>query len=64
MQINKEHLDIPFSKLLEGADNQETPREFIRSTEREFELRKMDIEAMSTDDLNHYIEFLDYLWNK
>lgn len=64
MQIKKNHLDTPFSKFIEGATNPETPREFIRSSENEFEMKRADIENMSDKELHKYIEFLDYLWAK
>jgi hypothetical protein len=64
LQLTKELLDTPFSKFIEGATNPETPREFIRSSEKEFEMRRADIDNMSEDELNGYIEHLDYLWTK
>lgn len=64
MQIKKEHLDLPFSSLIAGVENDESPREFIRNSEREFGMRMADIENMSEEELNGYIDFLDYLWTK
>lgn len=63
MQITKFNLDIPFSELT-GCENTETPREFIRNSEEEFGMKPADIDNMPEDELNGYIEFLDYLWNK
>ena len=60
----KVQLDIPFCGLHEGVENKETIREFIRNTEKEFGRDTADLENMSEDELNHYIEFLDYLWEK
>jgi hypothetical protein len=64
LQITKELLDTPFSKFIDGATNPETPRQFIRSSEKEFEMKRADIENMDEEELNGYIEFLDYLWTK
>ncbi|PFP30204.1 hypothetical protein COJ96_05680 [Bacillus sp. AFS073361] len=64
MKIKKEHLDIPFCSLIVGATNDESPREFIRNSEREFGMSMADIDNMSEEELNGYIEHLDYLWDK
>jgi hypothetical protein len=64
MQITKLNMDISFSKLIEGVTNNETPREFIRNSENEFGMKHSDIDNMSEDELNGYIEYLDYLWEK
>lgn len=64
MQITKENMNTPFSELIEGADNPETPRQFIRNSEAEFGLEPADIDSMSEEELNGYIEHLDYLWDK
>lgn len=64
MWIGKRDLDTPFSKLILGATNSETPREFIRNSEKEFGLFKADLENISERKLNNYIENLDYLWEK
>ncbi len=64
MQITKAVLDIPFSKLIEGVENNETPRKFIRESEFQFGMEPADIDSMTEDELNGYIEHLDYLWEK
>lgn len=64
MQFSKENLDIPISKIVEHATNTETPRQFIRNSEVEFGLTHSDIDNMTDKELNRYIEFLDYLWDK
>lgn len=64
VQITQNNLDIPFSKLIEGVKNNETPRQFIRNSEKEFGIPEANLNVMSEDELNGYIEHLDYLWDK
>lgn len=64
MRITKEDIDTPFCDLIEGATNPETPREFIRDSEEEFGFGKKDINNMSEDELNVYIDQLEVLWGK
>lgn len=64
MVITHKDLDTPYSQLIEGATNPETPREFIKDSEREFEIERVDIDNLEARVLNRYIEFLDYLWTK
>lgn len=64
MQITKDKLDTPFIEFVEGATNTETPREFIRNSEKEFEMEPANLEEMTADELNSHIDFLDYLWGK
>ena len=64
MDITTGQLDIPFYQLFEGANNLETPRQFIRNSEKEFCMSPVDIDRMDVEELNEYIEFLDYLWTK
>lgn len=64
MRITKENMDIPFCDLIEEATNTETPREFIRNSEEEFGFGNEDIDNMSEDELNVYIDQLDALWGK
>lgn len=64
MQITILNMDTPFCDLIEDATNKETPREFIRNTEKEFGMNQADIDNMSEDELNGYIEHLDDLWEK
>lgn len=49
---------------LEEANNTETLRNFIRTSEEWFEMNQVDIDSLSEEDLNKYINFLDYLWEK
>jgi len=64
MRITKENIDTPFNELISGADNPETPREFIMNSEAEFGIGPADIDNMSEDELNEYIDNLDDLWGK
>jgi hypothetical protein len=64
VQITKELLDTPICELIEGVDNTETFRKFIRNSELFFCLDEQDIDNMPEDELNAYIEHLDYLWEK
>jgi hypothetical protein len=57
-------LDKPISQLVKDAINQETPRHFIRNSEREFGLKWAELEKMTIGEINAYIEHLDYLWTK
>lgn len=64
MPITKEQLDIPICDIEDTATNEGTFREFIRSSEEEFGLQNLDIDGMTDEELNDYIEQLDYLWTK
>lgn len=64
MDITHEQLDTPINAVEEGATNDETFREFITSSEEEFCMRPTDLYALSVEELNKHIEFLDYLWTK
>ena len=55
-------LDKRICDLEEGATNTETLREFIKHSEKEFELEAVDLDSMSDKDLNNYIDYLDNLW--
>lgn len=55
--IIKENLDVM-------VNEEETLREFIRNTENEFDLVEEDLESMSDEEFEEYVEFLDDLWNK
>lgn len=63
MEYTKNILDKRICDV-EGVENTQTYREFIRESEEEFELEKMDLDNMSDENLTEYINFLDYLWSK
>lgn len=62
--IKHSQLDTPFSELVPGSTNDETPRQFIRESEEAFGLAQKEINALNEEQLNSYIDFLDDLWNK
>jgi hypothetical protein len=64
MQFRKEHLDTPIWEIELGATNKETLREFIKNSEEEFGLIPKDLDNMTDEHLNRYLEFVDYLWEK
>jgi hypothetical protein len=64
MRITLDDIDTPFGVLENDATNEETPRQFIRNTEKEFGIENLDIDNMSEDELNRYIDHLDDLWSK
>jgi hypothetical protein len=61
--LTKEKLDKRICDV-EGVANEETYREFIRNSEDAFEMEHMDIDSLDEEELNKYLEFLDYLWTK
>lgn len=48
----------------EECNNSQTYREYIRGTEDEMELEPADIDSMTVEELNEYIDYLDFLWRK
>lgn len=64
MSSTKENLDKRICDVHEFAQNTETFREFIRNSEEFFGMHPREIDSMSEEDLNGYINFLDYLWDK
>lgn len=61
--IAKSHLDKRICDI-EGGDNTQTYREFIRQSEEEFGMANEPIDLYPDDEINMYIEELDYLWTK
>ncbi|XZM32274.1 hypothetical protein ACSXAY_10105 [Clostridium perfringens] len=55
-------LDKRICDIEESSDNTETLREYIRISEEEYGFEPVDLESMSDEDLNNYIEFLNELW--
>lgn len=62
--IKKEQLDTPLCDIFEDTETSETARKFIIESEKHFGMEHDDLESMSNEKLNEYIEFLDYLWEK
>jgi len=63
MLNDKEILDERICDI-EGGRNTQTYREFIRESEKEFGYEHMDLENMTDEELNDWVEHLDYLWTK
>lgn len=63
-ELNQEKLDMRICDTDERATNTQTFREFIRGSEKEFEMEPEDLDAMNTESLTKYLDFLDYLWLK
>lgn len=61
--VSKQNLDNRICDI-EGGDNTQTYREFIRESEYELALDEQDIDNMDDSTLNDYFEYLDYLWDK
>lgn len=57
-------LDKRICDLEEGATNTETLREFIKRSEKYFDMVHKNLDSISEEKLNEYIDFLDYLWEK
>lgn len=64
MNITKEQLDTRICNVEKNAGNTQTYREFIVDSENDFDLEIKDLDNMSDEELNKYINFLDYLWTK
>jgi hypothetical protein len=67
MTITKDQLDTQicdFYNYVDDVTNTETFREYIQNTEIEFDLIPMNLDGMSDKQLNEYLDFLDYLWEK
>lgn len=62
--ITVKHLDVRISDNEPQAENNETYRNFIRTSEDEFGMEPRDIDNMTDKELDTYFEFLDYLWDK
>lgn len=63
MIIQKSHLDKRICDV-EGSANEETFREFIRNSEKEFGLEAAPLDSLTVKELNEYLDFLDDLWMK
>jgi len=57
MQYKSEHMNIKVNK-------NETLLQFIRNSEKEFNLNVANLGAMTDKEFNDYIDFLDDLWCK
>ncbi|MDJ8951010.1 hypothetical protein PTL64_14540 [Clostridium perfringens] len=57
-------LDKRICDIEEGATNKETLREFIKRSEKYFDMVPKNLDSINEERLNEYIDFLDYLWDK
>lgn len=62
--IKVRDLDVRICDYYNDSDNEETFREFIRDSEIEFGMEHKNIDRMSKERLNEYLDFLDELWGK
>jgi len=62
MVIKTGDLDTRICDLCYLPKNTETYREYIRNTEKKFDLQCRDVDNMDEEDLNDYLELLDSLW--
>ena len=62
--ITKEQLDTPLCDIFGDTKTNGTARIFVISSEKEFGLESKDLENMKYEEMNKYIESLDYLWDK
>lgn len=59
----KEDLDKRICDV-EDCGNTQTFREFIIESEKEFYLKHKDLDSLTEEELNSYLDFLDDLWWK
>jgi len=69
LKVTHELLDVTVKEAykLHGVNdvqNDETFREFIRSSEEAFGMTPRNLESLTDEELNSYSDFLDELWNK
>ncbi len=57
-------LDKRICDIEEGVTNKETLREFIKRSEKYFDMVPKNLDSINEEKLNEYIDFLDYLWDK
>lgn len=62
MLISKKELDMRWSEILEGCTNPKTCRETIKENEEEYGLIPRDLDAMTDEEVNEYVDLLNYLW--
>lgn len=57
-------LDKRICDIEKDCDNDKTLREYIRESEEAFGMECANLDNMTDEGLNEYINFLDYLWEK
>lgn len=60
----KECLDKRICDVEVNANNTQTFREFIQEFENEFGIRAANLDMMSEEELQNYLNFMDELWYK
>lgn len=64
VEITTKQLDVKICDVVSEAFNTQTYREFIRETEETFGLAPRNLDSMSDEQLNNYLDFMDELWSK
>lgn len=62
--IELEDLKVCKENLDKKVNKKETLRDFIRNSETEFHFSHADIDNMSDEELEQYVDYLDALWLK
>lgn len=60
----KDVLDKRICDIEKDTTNTQTYRDFIRETEKEFQLKSFNINLMKEDELRNYLDLMDELWSK
>lgn len=63
-KITVKDLDTKICDFYKDAENTETFREYIRNSEEFFGMEVLNVDDMENDELNRYLDILDYLWEK
>lgn len=61
MIVKLNQLDTEFNIIYGEGDNYITPREFILESEEEFDLPSKDLDQVTEEELNNYMDYLDDL---
>lgn len=64
MKIKKEDLDKRVCDIYEEEVGTNTLREWIIECEDEYEIRNKDLNNMTDEEINEYVEWLEYLGEK
>lgn len=62
--LEKGILNKRICDCIKDSSNTETWLEFIRNSEKVFGLDSADVEKMSDEKLNSYVDFIDDLWSR
>lgn len=63
-KMEKQHLDVPIRYCCVNSNSNQTWREFIIESENEFGMCNENVDNLTEEELNIYVEFLNYLWDK